>query len=57
MSAIVNVSRRGFLKGTASAGAFVLAVRFFPESLHAEGLPGNDKVDHALLNPNVYVGN
>jgi isoquinoline 1-oxidoreductase subunit beta len=56
MSAILNVSRRGFLKGAASAGALVLCVRFLPESLHAEGLPGNARVDHAVLNPSMYVG-
>jgi isoquinoline 1-oxidoreductase beta subunit len=56
MSAIQNVSRRGFLKGAASAGAFVLCVRILPESLHAEGLPGNARVDHAVLHPGVYVG-
>jgi len=56
MSAIQNVSRRGFLRGAASAGAFVLAVRFLPESLHAEGLPGNAAVDRAVLNPSMYVG-
>src|SRR6202166_103271 len=56
MSAIQNVSRRGFLKGVASAGAFVLCVRILPESLHAEGLPGNAQVDHAVLNPSMYVG-
>ena len=56
MSAILNVSRRGFLKGAASTGAFVLCVRFLPDSLHAEGLPGNDRVDHAVFHPGVYVG-
>jgi len=56
MSAIENVSRRGFLKGAASAGAFVLAVRFLPDSLHAEGLPLNARVDRAALHPSVYVG-
>ena len=56
MSAILNVSRRGFLMGAASAGAFVLCVRFLPDSLHAEGLPGNDQVDHAVFHPGVYVG-
>jgi isoquinoline 1-oxidoreductase beta subunit len=56
MSAIQNVSRRGFLKGAASAGAFVLCVRLLPDSLHAEGLPGNAPVDHAVLNPSMYVG-
>jgi isoquinoline 1-oxidoreductase beta subunit len=56
MSAIENVSRRGFLKGVASASAFVLCARILPESLHAEGLPGNARVDHAVLNPSMYVG-
>jgi isoquinoline 1-oxidoreductase beta subunit len=56
MSAIENVSRRGFLKGVASASAFVLCARILPESRHAEGLPGNARVDHAVLNPSMYVG-
>ena len=45
-----------FLKGLASAGVFVLSVRLLPESLHAEGLPGNAHVDHAVFNPSVYLG-
>ncbi len=56
MSAIQNVSRRGFLKGVASAGAFVLCVRVFPEAAHAEGLPENQAVDRAMFHPGVYVG-
>ena len=56
MSAIENVSRRGFLKGVVSAGAFVLCVRIVPESLHAEGLPGNAQIDHSTLHPNLFVG-
>jgi isoquinoline 1-oxidoreductase beta subunit len=56
MSTIQNVSRRGFLKGVASAGAFVLCVRFLPESLHAEGLPGNARLDHSAFHPGVYLG-
>src|ERR1700676_1438113 len=56
MSAIENVSRRGFMKGIVSAGALVLSVRFLPETLWAEGLPRDTKVDHAVLNPSVYVG-
>jgi isoquinoline 1-oxidoreductase beta subunit len=55
-NSIENVSRRGFLKGVASAGAFVLCVRLLPESLHAEGLPGNAKVDRAAFHPSMYVG-
>jgi isoquinoline 1-oxidoreductase beta subunit len=56
MSAIQNVSRRGFMKGMVSAGALVLSVRFLPETLWAEGLPRDAKVDHAVLNPSVYLG-
>src|SRR5258708_4783934 len=56
MSAIENVSRRGFMKGMVSAGALVLSVRFLPETLWAEGLPKDTKVDHAVLNPSVYLG-
>ena len=37
MSTIENVSRRGFLKGLASAGAFVLCARFYPESAGSGG--------------------
>jgi isoquinoline 1-oxidoreductase beta subunit len=39
----------------ASAGAFVLCVRVLPE-LHAEGLPGNAEVDHAVFHPGIYLG-
>ena len=56
MSAIENVSRRGFLKGVASAGAFVLCARILPESLHAAGLPGNARVDGTVFHPGVYLG-
>ncbi len=35
MNAIENVSRREFLGGMFTAGAFVLASRVFPESLSA----------------------
>ena len=34
----------------------MLCVRFLPDSLHAEGLPGNAEIDHAALHPNVFVG-
>ena len=56
MSTIENVSRRGFLKGVVSAGAFVLSVRYLPESLHAEGLPGNARVDHSTFHPGIFLG-
>ena len=35
MISIENVSRRGFLKGMAGAGAFVLSARLLPEELLA----------------------
>jgi len=56
MTTIQNVSRRGFLKGVVTTGAFVLSVRYLPESLHAEGLPGNAKIDHSTFHPNIFVG-
>lgn len=56
MSAIENVSRRGFLKALSSASAFVICVRLMPESLHAEALPTDPTVDGAAFHPGVYVG-
>jgi isoquinoline 1-oxidoreductase beta subunit len=62
---ISNVSRRGFLHGMASAGAFVLSVRLAPQSLWAEDAPAAKKpgppvaltnADHAELHPNMFVG-
>jgi isoquinoline 1-oxidoreductase beta subunit len=50
MTAIVNVSRRGFLKGTGAATAFVLGAHLIPRSLiseaHAQG---------ATAQPNLFV--
>jgi isoquinoline 1-oxidoreductase subunit beta len=56
MIQIENVSRRGFLKGLAGAGALVLSARIFPESLlgasrSAEGAGMAD----AALQPSVYL--
>jgi isoquinoline 1-oxidoreductase beta subunit len=57
MSAIENVSRRGFLKGLATAGALVLGAYYAPqilrrhESDHVRTDAGN-----ATLHPNVFVG-
>ena len=56
MNTIQNVSRRGFLRGAVSASAFVLSVRYLPESLHAEGLPGNARIDHAAFHPGIFLG-
>ena len=53
---IENVSRRGFLKGMVSAGAFVLAVRYVPGASLAEQQTAASLVGHAPLHPSVYVG-
>src|SRR6202011_2470864 len=58
MISIENVSRRGFLKGVVSAGAFVLGVRLMPADLLASGdVPVDPAVpmNKAALRPNVYV--
>jgi len=56
MIRIENVTRRGFLKGMAGTGAFVLGAQFLPESLLASGMtePGG-AMTKAPLQPNVYV--
>lgn len=61
MSAIENVSRRGFLKGLASAGAFVLGAYYAPEILWGDTPrdtlnDGRTDADNATLHPNVFVG-
>ncbi|HLB90040.1 MAG TPA: molybdopterin cofactor-binding domain-containing protein, partial [Terriglobales bacterium] len=53
---IENLSRRGFLKGLASAGALVLGARLYPKLLWAQGLPKDTQADLATLHPNVFVG-
>ena len=60
MVTIENVSRRGFLKGIAGAGAFVLGVRIMPEQLLAAEAGGGALdpargMAKAPLHPNVYV--
>jgi isoquinoline 1-oxidoreductase beta subunit len=56
MSAIENVSRRGFLKGLVAAGGLVLAVRYFPELTGHERAPGSNQADLAKFHPNVFLG-
>jgi isoquinoline 1-oxidoreductase beta subunit len=56
MSAIQNVSRRGFLKGLVAAGGLVLAVRFYPEITGHERAPGSNQADLAKFHPNVFLG-
>src|SRR6201987_4375344 len=60
MISIENVSRRGFLKGMAGAGAFVLSVRLMPSdvfgaeaaALNSDSLPPKSV---ATLQPSVYL--
>ncbi|MEO8258611.1 MAG: molybdopterin cofactor-binding domain-containing protein [Acidobacteriota bacterium] len=56
MSAIQNVSRREFLGGVVSTGAFVLAAQVIPRSGWAQGAPFRTQAESAPLNPSVYLG-
>jgi isoquinoline 1-oxidoreductase beta subunit len=57
MSLITNVSRRGFLKGLAGAGALVLGAYYLPKTLqHPNSAPGRTDADRATLHPNAFVG-
>jgi isoquinoline 1-oxidoreductase subunit beta len=52
----INVSRRHFLGGVFSAGAFVVAARFVPESMLAQAPSFRTNADAAALHPSVYLG-
>ncbi len=54
MSRIENLSRRGFLKGMVSGGAFVLGVHFAP--LMVQATRTDTPADHASFHPNVFLG-
>jgi len=56
MNNITNVSRRGFLQGVVSTGAFVLTVRLVPEVLWAADAPSGSRADQSALHPSVYLG-
>ena len=57
MSAIENVSRRGFLKGLGAAGALVVGAYYTPKILHRyESDDVRTDADNATLHPNVFVG-
>src|SRR3954469_19911003 len=58
MSATVlqNVSRRHFLGGMFSTGAFVLVARFAPADLLAQGAAFRTRAESASLHPSVYLG-
>lgn len=55
MNSITNASRRDFLRGALSAGAFVLSVRLVPEYLGGADSPAS-AADKAALHPSVYLG-
>ena len=54
MSRIENVSRRGFLKGLAGAGGFVLGMRILPEPLQGAAAEAGSHAD-SLFKPNVWL--
>jgi len=57
MNPITNASRRGFLKGLAGTGAFVLGVRYLPGMAVPEDLPAyRTEADLATLHPSVFLG-
>ena len=53
---IENVSRRGFLQGMFSAGAFVLCARILPEPVWGATAAATASVDAAAFHPGVFVG-
>jgi isoquinoline 1-oxidoreductase beta subunit len=56
MISIENVSRRGFLQGMFSAGAFVLCARIVPHPLRAANSTAPDSIDATAFHPGVFVG-
>ena len=57
MNPIINVSRRGFLKGLLSSGALILGVNFLPERPWAQGIVSDGPhADRASLHPSAFVG-
>jgi isoquinoline 1-oxidoreductase beta subunit len=55
MSRIQNVSRRGFLKGVLSGGAFVLGAYFAPDAVWAAPM-ADTPADRAVFHPDVFLG-
>ncbi len=56
MTTVQNVSRRGFLQGMFSAGAFVLCAHLVPEKLWAETGSSVDPVAATAFHPGVFLG-
>ena len=56
-STLVGTSRRSFLHGIATTGAFVIAAKVLPESVFAQQTAMfRTQADGATLNPSVYLG-
>src|SRR5579862_6938722 len=53
---VENVSRRSFLQGVLSAGAFVLCARILPEPLWAATTSAPASVDASAFHPSIFVG-
>jgi isoquinoline 1-oxidoreductase subunit beta len=57
LNSITDINRRGFLKGLAGAGAFVLSVRYLPAfAIQIESLTYTTDADLATLHPSAFVG-
>ncbi|HVY93507.1 MAG TPA: xanthine dehydrogenase family protein molybdopterin-binding subunit [Bryobacteraceae bacterium] len=56
MSPVTNVSRRGFLEGLFSAGAFVLAAQVLPKGAWAQTQEYGGKAAGAPFHPSIYLG-
>jgi isoquinoline 1-oxidoreductase beta subunit len=56
MNPTINVSRRHFLGGVFTTGAFVLAARVLPESVWAQEASFRTRAESAALNPSIYLG-
>ena len=53
---IENMSRRGFMSGMFSAGAFVIAARVLPASAWAQSADSATRASGSALNPSIYLG-
>jgi isoquinoline 1-oxidoreductase subunit beta len=57
MSEITNLSRRGFLQGIVSSGAFLLGAQYLPIAFFGEQAElGKTEADLATFRPNLFVG-
>src|SRR5215472_12583283 len=55
MTTIVNVSRRGFLRGMFSASALVLGASFAPDLLLAQTGEQKRRIGAPVFQPNVFI--